>query len=99
MADQPPKAASEDELRDVERVMMYIAEAHRKAEEMARKLAAEGAQERIVKALQTASAALRAEHNRLLNSTHFVVPDTPLPAMPPSPEEGDAASDQQRMAI
>lgn len=98
MADQPQQAANEDELRDVERVMMYIAEAQRKADEMAGKLASEGAQERVVAALQTASAALRAEHNRLLNSTHFVVPDTPLPKFPSSPEE-DAASDQQRMAI
>jgi hypothetical protein len=98
MADAPDRAASEDELRDVERVMMYIAEAQRKADEMGRKLASEAAPERVVAALLTASAALRAEHNRLLNSTHFVVPGDPIPKFPANPDE-DEASDQQRMAI
>lgn len=94
----PPNNSQEDTLRDVERVMMYIAEAQRKAEEMASELAAKGAEERIVAALQTAAGALRAEHNRLLNRTHFVVPDEQLPEFPEQPVEEDA-SDQQRMAI
>lgn len=90
--------AHEDDLRDVERVMMYIAEAQRKAEEVGRDLAARGAERRILDALATAAAAMRVEHNRLLNRTHFVVPEEGPPQLPGA-ETRDEAADQQRMAI
>lgn len=64
--------------------------------------------------LETAAAALRAEHNRLLNRTHFPVPEDSLTGSQPDGEAVDTAgtsldqeadedaravSDQQRMAI
>lgn len=98
MTDRDEEAAREDAMRDVERVMMYIAQAQRKADEIAQSLAKTGTDEQIVAALQTASGALRAEHNRLLNRTHFVVPDEPLTALPDVPAEDDPGN-QQRMAI
>ena len=109
--DEPYDYTQEDHAREVERVLMYIAQAHRKAEEIAAQLAKEGAERRFVDGLETAAAALLAEHNRLLNTTHFPVPEDP-PAKPgagsgdalaPS-EDGEqqqltGSSDQQRMAL
>lgn len=98
MAEQRDEQAREDDLRDVERVMMYIAEAQRKAEEVGGELAARGAERRIIDALATAAAAMRVEHNRLLNRTHFVVPETaPMPELSGADSADEA--DQQRMAI
>lgn len=85
-------------LREVERAMLFIAGAQRKAEAIATELEGQGADEQYVNALRTAAGALRAEHNRLLNSTHFTVPDEPLQDFP-EVEERKEDSDQQRMAI
>lgn len=110
MAEQPYDYTQEDHIREVERVLMYIDQAQRKAEEIASELARDGAEARFVDGLATAAAALRAEHNRLLNTTHFPVPDEPaaksanagpasetlLSSQDPQPPSVD---DQQRMAI
>lgn len=96
---EPSDEAREHALREVERAMMYIAQARRKAEQIAGALAADGAEDRYVDALRTAAAALNAEHNRLLNSTHFVVPDEPLTEFPPEADDEAQRDDQQRMAL
>jgi len=105
--EEPYDYTQEDHAREVERVLMYIAQAHRKAKEIVAQLAKDGAEQRFVDGLQTAAAALLAEHNRLLNTTHFPVPDGGEPA----PEAGDPAqetlgvepespgSTQERMAL
>ncbi len=85
-------------LREVERAMLYIADAQRKAERTAAQLEAEGAEARYVNALRTAAAALRAEHGRLLASTHFTVPDEPLRGGGEDLKREEGAS-QQRMAL
>lgn len=97
----------EDHAREVERALMYIEQAQRKCEEIARSLADDGAEERLTDALRTAAGALRAEHNRLLNRSHFPVPED-------GPESGSGTEtaetllesrreeppgDQQRMAL
>lgn len=91
------ETAREDALRELERVMMYIAEAQRKAEDVGDALARGEADSKFVTALKTAASALRAEHNRLLNSTHFDIPETPIPSL--EAEEEREAAEQQRMAI
>jgi len=106
---EPYDYSHEDHIREVERALMYIAQARRKAEEIAAALAKEGAEERLVTGLQTAAAALRAEHNRLLNTSHFPVPDDATGNDPADAEtlgplldtEGDdeQAVDQGRLAI
>ena len=107
---EPYDYTQEDHAREVERVLMYIAQAQRKAEEIACELTREGAEARFVNGLTTAAAALKAEHNRLLNTTHFPVPDqapdeaSPADDASPSLLEAErapetAASDQQRMAL
>lgn len=93
-----PEATKEHCLREVERAMLYIADAQRKAEAIAAELERTVAEEHYVNALRTAAGALRAEHNRLLNATHFTVPDEPIAAFP-EVEERPADPDQQRMAI
>ena len=85
-------------LREVERAMLFIADAQRRAEKIADELESADAEDRYVNALRTAAGALRAEHNRLLNSTHFTVPDEPIADFPEI-EERRKDSDQQRMAI
>ncbi|MGH2986320.1 MAG: hypothetical protein ACRDLO_06505 [Solirubrobacterales bacterium] len=109
--EKPYDYTQEDHIREVERVLMYIEEAERKAQEIATALVKDGAEERLVDGLRTAATALRAEHNRLLNRTHFPVPDDPsATAGPlaegsqtlPGIEDGDeqrAAADQQRLTI
>ena len=78
--------------------MLFIADAQRRSERIADELESAGAEDRYVNALRTAAGAMRAEHNRLLNSTHFTVPDEPLADFP-DVEERQEDSDQQRMAI
>lgn len=108
--EEPYDYTQEDHAREVERVLMYIAEAHRKAEEIAETLAKEGAEDRFVQGLRTAAAALWAEHNRLLNTTHFPVPDDAPGDREAESDADDQAlfdrdaderrpTDQQRMAI
>ncbi|MGH2950448.1 MAG: hypothetical protein ACRDKX_00180 [Solirubrobacterales bacterium] len=109
--EEPYDYTQEDHAREVERVLMYIAQAQRKAEEIAAALEKDGAEERFVNGVRTAAAALWAEHNRLLNTTHFPVPDGP-PAKPDqqsadggslldeaADSDGAPPADQQRMAI
>ncbi len=108
MSSEPYDYTQEDHAREVERVLMYIAQAYRKAEEIGAALAKDEAEERFVNGLRTAVAALRAEHNRLLNTTHFPVPEERPQAEAPS-EDGSSSlldseadeppADQQRMAI
>jgi hypothetical protein len=99
----------EDHVREVERALMYIEQAQRKCEEIAASLAQEGAEDRLIDGLRTAAGALRAEHNRLLNRSHFPVPDGPGEAPATDGEgalgesagdqESQAGADQQRMVI
>lgn len=89
--EQPYDYTQEDHAREVERALMYIAQAQRKSAEIASALAKGGAEERLVIALRTAASALRAEHNRLLNRTHFPVPDD----LPESREVPTGTADRQ----
>ncbi len=110
--EQPYDYTEEDHIREVERALMYIAEAKQKAEEIAEALEREGAEQRLISGLRTAAAALRAEHNRLLNTSHFPVPDAGAGSSQQRESEPGAslleprdatadepAVDQQRMAI
>lgn len=99
---EPYDYTQEDHVREVERALMYIAQAKRKCEEIAEELAKAGAEDRLVDGLRTAGAALRAEHNRLLNRSHFPVPEeSAVPATPAADgaEEEQPPESQQRMAI
>ena len=107
-ASEPYDYTREDHVREVERALMYIEQAQRKCEEIARSLVKEGAEERLITGLWTASAAMKAEHNRLLNRSHFPVPDQPEAAeetaeadatLLDASGEGPRPDDQQKMAI
>lgn len=94
----------EGHVRDVERVMLYIAEARQKARQIADALEKDGAEPRYVEALRDAAEALWAEHNRLLNRTHFYVTEEDWERV--REQERRAAEDraeldaqQQRMAV
>lgn len=107
---EPYDYTQEDHIREVERALMFIAQAKRKCEQIATALAKENAEPRLVNGLETAASALRAEHNRLLNTSHFPVPDEPpagaagkgdetLAESLPAGEGDEPAHDQQRMAL
>jgi hypothetical protein len=104
---EPYDYTQEDSVREVERALMYIEQAQRKCEEIAGSLAKAGAEERFVTALWTASSAMKAEHNRLLNTSHFPVPDEPQETEEDKPArtlldegiDGPGPDDQQKMAI
>lgn len=72
--DRDRERAEEDHLREVDRVLLYISEANVRAERAVRELREKGADERFVRALQTAAAAMNAEHKRLMNATFYSVP-------------------------
>ena len=108
MAEQPYDYTQEDHIREVERALMYIEQAQFKCEQIAAALAKDGAEERLINGLATAASALKAEHNRLLNTSHFPVPDEPEPAAEPADsqadtlldsEPGEPPTEQQRMAL
>lgn len=64
----------EDHLREVDRVLLYVAEARLKAAEIAATLESEQADERFVVAVREAAEAMEAEHKRLMNATFYSVP-------------------------
>ena len=108
MAEEPYDYTQEDHVREVERALMYIEQAQAKCEQIAKSLAKDGAEERLVTGLWTAASALKAEHNRLLNTSHFPVPDEPASAAESADsqtgslldsESGPSPSEQQRMAL
>jgi hypothetical protein len=99
MADVQDDRARESHLREVERAMLYIAEARLKADVVADALEKDGADARHVTALRDAAEALRAEHNRLLSRTHFHVPEDELAETRERNEPQELDEHQQRMAV
>lgn len=66
---------AEEHFREVERTMLYVDEAARKATEAAASLKEDGAAEHLVAALETTARALRAEHKRLIQSVYWRAPE------------------------
>ena len=68
------QARDERHFREVERIMLLIDEASRKAARSAKELSDDGSEHYLVAALETASAALRAEHKRLMRGVYWRAP-------------------------
>lgn len=95
-----PEPTTEHCLREVERVMLFIADAQRRCLRTADELEQIGADSDYVEALRESAAAMRREHDKLLRSTHFRVPQDPLPDLPRIESRSlDEDQEQQRMAI
>lgn len=68
------QSREERHFREVERIMLLIDEACRKAGRSAEELSKDGSEQYLVTALETASAALRAEHKRLMRGVYWRAP-------------------------
>ena len=78
MSDRLPNVsavASEAELGEVEKVLLYVSEAREKAFRVAEELRRSGAPDHLIAAVRSAEAALEADHRRLMQSTFFAVSD------------------------
>ncbi len=67
--------ASEAELGEVEKVLLYISEAREKASRVADELRRRGAPDHLIAAVRAAESALEADHRQLMQSTFFAVSD------------------------
>ena len=74
---EPSQAEQEEHFREVERTMLNIAGAAKRAAQAAEDLRKDGAEDHLVAALETAAGALRAEHKRLLQTAYYRVPEQP----------------------
>lgn len=64
----------EDHFYEIESVLLYIAEARQRAAKACESLRKQGAEPHLIAAAETAEAAMRAEHRRLVQATHFATP-------------------------
>lgn len=64
----------EQHFGEIERVLLYVSEARERAGAARADLAKTGAPAHLVAALETAEAAMRAEHRRLMQSTFYAAP-------------------------
>ena len=60
---------------EVERVLLYISEARERAKKARVALARDGAEPHLIAALDESEKLLRQEHRRLLQATHYAIPD------------------------
>ncbi len=82
----------EGHFRKAEEVMLFIDEAGRRAAQAVAELHKDGAEDYLIKALETSAGAMRAEHSRLMKSVYY-----PAAASEPMPDaEGE---DQERLAM
>lgn len=69
---------NEAHFREIEKVLLYVSEARRKAESVAEAIARDGAQPHLVEALREAERELAQMHRRLMQGTYWAVPKQQL---------------------
>lgn len=69
---------NEAHFAEIEKTLLYISDARRRAEKSAKLIAKDGAEPHLVEALQEADRALDAIQTRLMQSTYFAVPKQQL---------------------
>lgn len=76
LSGQPPNVAvmNEVHLGEVEKTLLYVAEARERAERAVRKLKADGAEHHLVAALEAAAHALAKDPKQLMQRTFFAAP-------------------------
>ena len=79
-SDMPRKVASVDEAHfaEIEKVLLYISEARRRAETVSRALSRGLAEQHLVEALEEAERELEAVGRTLMQRTYFAVPKEQL---------------------
>lgn len=65
---------NEDHFRDIEKVLLYVSEARRRADDSATALSKAGAEEHLVEAVREAERELADLHRRLMQGTYWAVP-------------------------
>lgn len=65
---------NEAHFKEIERTLLYVSEAQKWADNAAKKIAKDDAEEHLVRALEQAAADLRDVHRRLMQRTYFAVP-------------------------
>ncbi len=69
---------NETHFSEVEKTLLFISDARKRADRAATALARDGADAHLVDALTTASADLAALHRLLMQKTYFAVPKEPV---------------------
>lgn len=69
---------NEDHFREIERVLLYVSEARRRAESVAQGLGRNGAEPHLVSAVKDAEQELADVHRRLMQGTYWAVPKEQL---------------------
>lgn len=69
---------NEDHFREIERVLLYVSDARRRAETTAAGLVRDGAEQHLVEAIRAAERDLAELHRRLMQATYWAVPAAQL---------------------
>lgn len=69
---------NEEHFKEIEKVLLYVSEARRKAEGVAEALDRSGAEAHLVTALRDAEAELAELHRKLMKGTYWAVPKQQL---------------------
>lgn len=68
---------NEAHFREIERALLYISEAVERTRDAAKKIAADGAEQHLVAALEQSADELARTHRTLMQRTYFAVPEEP----------------------
>ena len=69
---------NEDHFREIEKVLLYVSEARKRAATVADAIARGGAEPHLAEALNSAEQELADLHRRLMQGTYWAVPKQPM---------------------
>lgn len=78
---------NEKHFAEIEKTLLFISEARKRAEKTAKELRRAGAESHLVAAVETAEKDLEAVGRRLMQQTYFAVPKEQLELVPEDVEE------------
>lgn len=78
---------NEAHFAEIEKTLLYVSEARKRAEKTARELRRAGAEPHLISAIETAEKDLEALGRRLMQQTYFAVPKDQLELAPEDVEE------------